>query len=100
MNAENRIRLLLGAQAALLGMITPNIRGVACSLEDGVITVTSVFDGVISSDDIERCEIVTTEIVANFLTETIETKAVSHNAQLPLSLLDVGEWVYRRYEGE
>ena len=98
MSVDERIRLLLSAQVALLGMITSNVRGVACRLDQNTIFVTTVFDGSANEEDVERCEVVASEIVANFLNQNIETIILSYKMPLLMKELDVGEWVYMRYE--
>lgn len=51
---ELRIKILLSLQVALLGEITPNIRGITCGWNNFKITVHCYFQGEINDDDKER----------------------------------------------
>ena len=66
MDTEIQISLLLSAQRALLGEITPNIRHIWIGLIDKTIQFIVIFDGEISEDDEDNMSCVGTEIVSDF----------------------------------
>ena len=96
---EGRLRLLLGMQVALLGMITPQIRGITCGWIDNAITLKFLYDGPYSEDDEEDCEDVVTEIMSHFPEHQVELQMLE--LQAPESLKDqyLQAWVYLRKEG-
>jgi hypothetical protein len=93
-----RIRLLLSAQRALLGAVTPNIRAVHCGMEEKFVFLQFTFDGDYSDEDRERCDIVATEVIANFYNEMIDTR---YRIILPPARIPADEdslLVYQRFE--
>ena len=73
---ELRIRLLLGAQMALLGNISPNIRCVSLGISDDEIIMKAVFDGEISEADSESMDEVASQRISYFETEKITTYCI------------------------
>jgi len=74
LNTELRIRLLLSAQRALLGAVTPNIRAVRCGVEERLVWIEFIFDSGYSDEDWDRCEVVAAEVIADFSDERIDTR--------------------------
>jgi hypothetical protein len=96
---QNRLRLNL--QWALLGAITENLRAVAASVDDHLIRLSFFFDGPFSEDDHERCEIVATEVIADytdFPDLKISTNVLECAVPQPLKAKEEDFWVYKRFE--
>ncbi|KAB2929359.1 MAG: hypothetical protein F9K24_19995 [Leptonema illini] len=96
--SDIRAGVLLSLQRSLLGMISENIRAITCEWGADIITIIFVFDGDYSPSDEEDCEVIVTEVAADFPEHTVETQLVSLKA--PLSLADeiLTAWVYVRRE--
>jgi len=61
-----RVEVLLNMQVALLGMVTPNIYAVLVQWNETEISIRVVFQGEISSDDLEAVSVIETEMIAQF----------------------------------
>ena len=83
-SSELRIKVLLCLQSALLGEITPNIRGITCGWNNSSITIHCYFQDEISEQEAESMECIATEVIAHFpdLKISIESKRLD----LPESL--------------
>ena len=99
MNAYDLDRYFrLSLQRALLGNVTPNIRGVIALLDDNQIYLTFYFDGEISESDEENASEIETEVIADFDEKyTIDTQI--KRLDFPHRIkLDKGFLVYLRKE--
>lgn len=56
----------LSLQRALLGKVTPNIRGIIALLDGSQIYLTFYYDGDISENDEENASEIETEVIADF----------------------------------
>ena len=93
-----RTRILLTLQQALLGAVTPALRGVTAGWEPGGdLTVTCYFDGDISETDEEAMEDLDTELLAGFDDRKIALELLRCDAPAPMAVRTA--WVYRRHEG-
>ncbi len=61
-SSELRIKVLLCLQSALLGEITPNIRGITCGWNNSSITIHCYFQDEISEQEAESMECIATEV--------------------------------------
>lgn len=94
-----RIHLLLSLQVALLGEITPNIRGITCGWKDYDITIHCYFQGEINDDDEEAMFCVETEVIADFTEEyKVNLKCIRLDLPKSLNSYTLSAWVYRRKE--
>lgn len=90
-------QLRFSVQRALLGAVTPNLRGVTVGWGDGTIRLRFYYDGAISEEDEEQARCVGTEVIADFWSPwTIEEEIVRHDAPQPMERL--AAWVYLRKE--
>jgi hypothetical protein len=100
MNDDIRLRhdVLLGFQVALLGMVTPSLRGVTVAWDEGSITGRLFYDGELADDADETASDVEAEIAASFPEHEVVITAERYDA--PASMNDRGlmAWVYRRRE--
>ena len=95
MAGEADIRLRLSAQAALLGVVTPNLRSFSVELKGGVIRTLAVFAFHPSDEEREGMQLAATEIIGDFYDEKLdETILVSSDTPSPRLELAV----YERYE--
>jgi hypothetical protein len=63
---NDRARLLLSAQRALLGAVSANVAAVSIRQSLNAIRLTAHFYGPPDEDDVEAFRVVTTEILADF----------------------------------
>ena len=98
MDIDQRIRLLLSTQRALLDAVTPNIRAVLCGHEENAIFIEFIFDDDFSEEDFDRCELVATEVIADFSDAVIDARytVLSPPARIPHDENSLP--VYRRFE--
>ena len=92
------IRLCL--QVALLGVITPGVRGITCKWDSQSIVIKFIYDGSYTEEEYELCEDVATELMASFPEHRVSMERVA--IPLPDSLREefLYSWVYIRREGE
>jgi hypothetical protein len=92
-----RASLLLSVQRALLGEVSPALRGVTVGWHDHVIQLRSYFDGPISDEDRESLSCVATEVIADFPEPwTIEEEVIRRDASEEMECL--AAWAYQRRE--
>jgi hypothetical protein len=96
-NLPLRASLLLSALRALLGEVSPALRGVTIGWRDHVILLRSYFDGPISEVDRDSMSSVGAEVIGDFSEPwTIEDEVIRCDAPEPLEGLVA--WAYRRRE--
>jgi hypothetical protein len=95
---ELRRRVLLTFQVALLGMVTPSLRGVTVHWDERRILAHCIFDGPTSDEEREACSDIEAEVMASFPNHEVIVLARRLDApgELTAELLDA--WVYRRNE--
>jgi len=95
----NLSKIRLSIQRALLGEITPNIRGITCNWEDSKITIRWLFDGEISDEDLELAKSdITGEVNADFPDHEVVADCKRLDMPEPLSPYALSVWVYMRKE--
>lgn len=96
--SEMRVRALLSLQRALLGMVTPALRGVAVAWSDDRVAARFIYESD-RSGQVELVQEVETEVLADFA-DDVRTEFSVEVAEGPASLhLAKGEvWAYRRRE--
>jgi hypothetical protein len=88
------IELRLSIQRALLGAITCNIHSVTCGIRRNEIQIVAYFRGDVSPEDVERFQVVSTEVIADFPEPyTIREACVSLSEQCE-QMLDF--WAFRK----
>ena len=90
------ISLLLSAQRALLGIVTPVLRGVAVEWNGEDIIIYFYNDGQISEELEDDYMCVGSEIISDFTSGIIDEKIVRLDLPAPLPKHDL--WAYRRKE--
>lgn len=93
----SRNNVLLSVQRALLGAVSPTLRGVTIDLDKKSIRILACFDGLISEEDSESMSEVETEVMADFLPEysvSMETKRIDS----PSKIQCLEAWAYYRKE--
>ena len=95
---EFRSNLFLAAQKALLGEVTPNIRAVAVGfIGKRQLQIIYYLENEPTDDDWESINLVTSEILSDFIFEEEESKCI-HTTK-PLNELDsLSGFVYMRKE--
>jgi hypothetical protein len=94
------VAYLLGSmQRALLGEVTPELRGVTVRLGDDGVTSRLIYDSELSAEIIERIDDVETEVIADYSGRTpVACRGVFSPVGERLEL-DEGElWAYLRHE--
>ncbi len=97
-DVEMRVRVLLSMQRALLGAVTPALRGVAVTWNEHRISARFVYDA--SGDYVDLVQETETQVLADFDDDvtTDFTTEVATDRFLPL-LSEHEVWAYRRHEG-
>ena len=95
---ELQVRLLLSIQRALLGEVTPNIRAVTASIDEGTITLRWIIDGEITDDFRRDLSAVGAEIVADFESHQIAEEFLRCDAPRLIRDLYLDQIAYVRKE--
>ena len=94
-----RTYLLLSVQQALLGVVPPSLRAVACGWRENEIILRFVFDGPIDSEDEENMRVVGTEVVADFPAPvTIEEQIIRADHPSRIEEHALQYWAFMRKE--
>ena len=95
---ELRHQVLMVFQTALLGMVTPDLRGVSVNWSPTQIRGFFFYDGDVSEAEREIVSDVESEVIASFSKFAVDLEARSCPASKRLPSLEAGAWVYRRLE--
>ena len=94
---ENRSLLGMSLQRALLGQVSPRLRGVAVDDDGQLIRLRFFINGPVSEDDTVIASEVETELLADLSSERkVETDVIRLDA--PQRLPDSNLWVFQRRE--
>ena len=93
-----RQRVLLVFQVALLGMVTPSLRGVTVGWKDRRIRARFFFDGPTREAERDVCSDIEAEVLASFPDYEVEVHAERLDAPHELGPAMLDAWVYRRKE--
>lgn len=96
--SELRQRVLLAFQVALLGMVTPSLRGVTVRWDERRILGRCFFDGPIGVAEREVCSDIEGEVIASFPEHEVQVIAERLDSPRDLTAESLGAWVYRRRE--
>ena len=94
---DNRAKVLLSVQRALLGEVTPDLRGVSVEVNDNRVRLTSYFADKVTEDQKDVVSTITAEVAADLPHDwTIEDDLVTApvSGRLPENVI----WAYRRKE--
>ncbi|WP_308797711.1 hypothetical protein [Agromyces silvae] len=95
------MRVLLSVQGALLGLVTPNLRGVAVAARKPTIRLRFIFENDPSEDDRENVALAETYVIADFEDfVTVEADCEWVPMTTRLQLQDGEEGVYMRKESD
>lgn len=99
-NIPVKTKILLSIHYALLGEITPNIRGITYSWNDSdaLITIYCYFEGKITEEEEEAMECVASEVIADFPEFMIDIKCITIDMSENIGKYMLSEWVYLRKE--
>jgi hypothetical protein len=93
----SREQVALILQVALLGEVSPALRGVAFRVGDREVQVEFYYDGSVSEEDRESASCVVTEVIAALPEDfSVSEEIVQFDA--PARLPTVEAWAYRRRE--
>jgi hypothetical protein len=95
---ERSLSLRLSLQTALLGVVTPSLRAVACGWQGDTIIIDFLFDGSFTADEAEDCRVASSEVVANFSKARLDERITAYPYPMPLSDKRLSHWVYIRKE--
>lgn len=95
---ELRCEVALAFQTALLGMVTPNLRGVCVEWNAHQIKGKCFYEGEILDFEHEIVSDIEGEVISHFPNHKIELKAEGFTNSISLDQLSSGVWVYRRHE--
>jgi hypothetical protein len=96
---ELRQRVLLSMQRALLGEVTPDLRGVTAGWDTTRLDAIFVYDGVVTELVTEAVAVIETQVIADFFPE-LAVRFVAVRSPVPSDLNHFARraWVYRRRE--
>jgi NADH:ubiquinone oxidoreductase subunit D len=97
-NIEFRFGVLLTMQTALLGMVTPELRGVTVEFDARRIHALFVYDGAITDEMHDIVSTVEGEVMATYVDHLVEFEAVPSSNSIRLNDYQVGDFVYKRKE--
>ena len=95
---EFRRDVLIAFQTALLGMVTPNLRGVSVNWDNWRIAGLFVYEGQISELEKEIVSDIEGEVISHFSRHTIDLMVRECDAKVDLEQFSLGVWVYQRSE--
>lgn len=98
MEISHEISLWLSLQRALLGEITPNIRGITCACNKNKIVIRCYFAGEITEEDKDSMDCVEGEVIADFPEYTIDLQCIAIDMSESLAQHRLSAWVYLRKE--
>jgi hypothetical protein len=89
--------ILLSVQRALLGEVSPRLRGASANFSGQSIRIDLYFDGEIAPDDEESVSDVEGEIAADLPPDTV-LRVKASRIDVPRELPAAMSWAYRRRE--
>lgn len=92
---HEQVALIL--QVALLGEVSPALRGVAFGVGDRAVRIAFYYDGRVSEEDRESASCVVTEVIAALPEDTSVSEEV-RQFDAPRRLPEPEAWAYRRRE--
>lgn len=96
---EQRVRVLMTVQVALLGEVHPSVRKVGVGWTDKSIRVLVFHDGEPSEDQVESASCIETEIMASFPAHEVEVSTVRLDRPGVVRDIDgISAWAYSRWE--
>lgn len=95
---ELRRGVLLTFQVALLGMVTPSLRGVTVGWDKRRIVGRCLFDGRVGESEVEAASEVEAEVMASFPDHEVSVTAEQLDEPAPLNSRSLTAWVYCRKE--
>lgn len=95
---EFRRAVLLTFQVALLGMVTPSLRGVTVGWDERRIVGRCFFDGRVGESEVEAASEVEAEVMASFPDHEVSVTAERLDEPVPLNSRSLTAWVYCRKE--
>jgi hypothetical protein len=92
-----RQKCVLSVQRALLGSVTPNLRGVAVDWDKNEVRVTCYYHGPISDNDREIMSCVHTEVATDFI-DIAPVHFSLERVDMPIKINGFRAWVFLRKE--
>lgn len=97
-SVECRRRVMLAIQVALLGMVTPNLRGVTAAWSSPTIRVRLLYDGPVGEEENECASDVEAELLAAFTDCSVHVFAERVDFPNSLEIMGLQAWAFRRKE--
>lgn len=85
-------------QVALLGSVTSNLRAVSATFIESDFMIYFYYHEEPSEQEIDLSEIVSTEVISDFINITAEVERIVIPEPERIPLKENGIWVYYRYE--
>jgi hypothetical protein len=95
---DKNVSLRLSVQTALLGLVTPKLRAVACGWQGDTIIIDFLFDGEFTAEEAEECRVASTEVVADYPKARLDERITAYPYPMPLGEKRLSHWVYIRKE--
>lgn len=98
MEIAHEIHLRLSLQRALLGEITPDVRGITYGCDKNKIVIRCYFAGEITEEDEDSMDCVEGEVIADFPEHAIDLQCITLDMSESLAQHTLSAWVYLRKE--
>lgn len=92
-----RKKIFFSIAGALLGSVTPNLRGVAADWDNEKIRIVCYFRGPFSNEDKETMSIVETEVASDVL-DIMPVELETVRLDMPAKVNGMKAWVFERKE--
>jgi hypothetical protein len=93
----HRQEIVLSVQGALLGSVTPNLRGVAADWNNTEVRIVCYYHGPISAGDRETRGVVHTEVATDFI-DIAAVHFVMECLDTPMKMNGFRAWIFLRKE--
>jgi hypothetical protein len=97
-DGDLRTRILLSANRALWGAVTPNLRAVTVDYNKDLLTLRAYFDKNASEDDKEHIDVALTEMMADLWQDIQKCHYEPIDLPFPAKMNVLKDWIYMRYE--
>ncbi|MFJ8261015.1 hypothetical protein ACIQ4I_03505 [Rummeliibacillus sp. NPDC094406] len=98
--SPNENNLILSTHRALYEAIPPNVRGIICRYENGILIWKVFFDGSYTEDEKELLSCACTEVLSDFpdYIKRVEEQYIKLSYPQKMEMAPMSDWAFKRYE--
>lgn len=93
-----RIKVILSANRAMWGAVTPHLRGVTVDYNKKWLTLRAYFDNGATENDNVLIDVASTEMIADLWQDIEQCRYESIDLPFPNKMDVLKDWIYMRYE--